>query len=437
MNRRHAFVSIAFAVVAVAAPLHTVRAEPARITQVDTLAAAEGNVHLSRLLDLALRDNPEIKAARAAWTAATHRPSQASALPDPQFSVTHWLRSVETRVGPQENVFSLSQRIPFPGKLGLRGDMAKQAAVAEQMRYEAVRRDVIFKVKAAYYNLYWVDQSLAVLQRYRALLRDFVRAAEERYANGEGIQAEALQSQVELSSILERQLEFENSRSGYVARLNALVDRPAQAALGSAMEVDTVRVEVPADSLIRFGLRERQELKAAHAVIRKNELGRSLAEREYLPDFNVGGAYIVTGKGSSSFTDAGKDAYSVTLGVNLPLWLGRRHAGVEEAEELLHSSQGHASDLENAIAAELKDLSSQLTTSSKTLALYREGLLAQADASQKSALAAYTSGKASFLTLLDTERLELRFQLGYVKELADYAREKAALERALGGRLPR
>lgn len=436
MNHRFAFASIGLTVLAIAASLGTGRAEAAPMPQVDSLAAAEGNLHLSQLLDLAMRDNPEIKAARAAWTAATHRPSQASALPDPQFSFTHWLQSVETRVGPQENVFSLSQRIPFPGKLGLRGDMAKQASVAERMKYESVRRDVIFKVKSAYYSLYWVDRSLAVLQEYRDLLRDFVRAAEERYANGAGTQAEALQSQVELSSILERELGFESSRSGYVARINALIDKPADSILGRAVEVDTVRVEIPADSLIRFGLSQRQELRAARAMVRKDELGRALASREYLPDFNVGGAYIVNGKGSGSFPDAGKDAYSVTLGVNLPLWLGRRHAGVEEAEELLRSSEGRASDLSNAIAAEVKDLSSQLATGSKTLALYREGLLAQADASQKSALAAYTSGKASFLTLLDTERLELRFQLGYVKELADYSRQKAALERALGGGLP-
>ena len=92
------------------------------------------SLSLERLIEEALKNNPEIKSAERRWRASQERPIQVSTLPDPVFSYSRFGQSVETRVGPQENVFVLSQSIPFPGKLGLKGKMAKQDALAEEQQ---------------------------------------------------------------------------------------------------------------------------------------------------------------------------------------------------------------------------------------------------------------------------------------------------------------
>ena len=60
--------------------------------------------------------NPQLKAFAQHYEAAMQRIPQASALPDPMFQVTHFVESVQTRTGPQENVFMFSQRMPWFGK---------------------------------------------------------------------------------------------------------------------------------------------------------------------------------------------------------------------------------------------------------------------------------------------------------------------------------
>jgi len=85
------------------------------------------------------------------------------------FSYSRFGENVETRVGPQENVLALSQRIPFPGKLGLKGKMAQQDGLAQEQQYEATKRDVVFKVKQAYYDLYWVVGYLIKYRDYENL----------------------------------------------------------------------------------------------------------------------------------------------------------------------------------------------------------------------------------------------------------------------------
>ena len=53
-----------------------------------------------------------------------------TALPDPMVTFTQAIRSVETRVGPQDNAVMLSQAFPWFGKLDLKGQMAVKAAAA-------------------------------------------------------------------------------------------------------------------------------------------------------------------------------------------------------------------------------------------------------------------------------------------------------------------
>ncbi len=395
-----------------------------------------GSLKLEQLIREALEKNPEIKAAQRRWQAALHRPSQVSALPDPMFTYSRFGKSVETRVGPQENVFALSQSIPFPGKLGLKGKMANQDAVAAEQGYEATKRDVVFRIKQAYYDLYWIDRSLAILQEYIVLLQDFTRVAEQKYATGQGIQASVLKSQVEISSTLERKLRFQKMRDGVVARLNALLDRPETSPLGQATIIDTSRVSLQQEALVRQALAQREELLATRAIIGKSEYMKRLAKREYLPDFRLTANYIDVSKGVSTAPDAGKNAWSVMVGLNLPIWLGKRKAAVREADELLVSNKLRYDNLENQVKAEIRDLFSQLEITSQTLDLYEQGLLTQAESSLQSALSSYRTGKLDFLNLLDAERMLLNLKLAYVKEQAGYRKQLAALERTVGGELP-
>ena len=122
------------------------------------------DVVLDSLMVAAVAHNPDILAAEQKVDALKQHEAQVSALDDPMISYSHWLSTPETRVGPQTDAFMLSQPIPFPGKLGLRGDIASEEATSEAQRADATRRDVLFKVKSAYYNLYRIDQSLAIIQ---------------------------------------------------------------------------------------------------------------------------------------------------------------------------------------------------------------------------------------------------------------------------------
>ncbi|MFQ5798592.1 MAG: TolC family protein [Bacteroidota bacterium] len=384
----------------------------------------------------ALEKNPQIKASQQRWKAAQQREPQVSSLDYPNLSYTRWLSTPETRVGPQLNVFTLSQRLPFFGKLVLKGNMAGEDAVGAEEQYQATRRDVAYKIKLVYYDLYWIDHSIEILNRYQELLEAFWRVAESKYRTGTGIQANVLKAELEIASIEDRRLSFEKMRDGAAARLNALLNRNTHKPVGPITEMDTTFIRIYEQKLIQKAITHRQELRSAEAVIRKSGYALSLAKRNYWPDFHVMANYISIPAGRTAAVDNGKDAFSVQLGLSLPLWFGKLDAAVQEAKASKLANLEIYENLENEVRAEIADLSARIRTSQRTISLYTEQLLPSAERTLESALASYQTGSLDFLSLLDSERMLLNFRLAYVKELASYWQQVAALERTVGGTLP-
>src|SRR5215467_13667342 len=125
---------------------------------------------LRELLAEAAANNPEIRAAHQGWEAAKQIPSQISTRPDPQVVVQHLsVGSPRPFAGFTNSDFAyiglgFSQDLPYPGKLRLRGDLAKRDADVAQQQYESVRRSVLAGVKSAYFQIAYLAQTLGILE---------------------------------------------------------------------------------------------------------------------------------------------------------------------------------------------------------------------------------------------------------------------------------
>ncbi len=67
---------------------------------------------LTNYYELAAKNNPELKAKYKEFEASLQKIPQVSSLPDPNFSLGYFISPVETRLGPQNMKFSLTQMFP-------------------------------------------------------------------------------------------------------------------------------------------------------------------------------------------------------------------------------------------------------------------------------------------------------------------------------------
>ncbi|MGC2017537.1 MAG: TolC family protein, partial [Candidatus Acidiferrales bacterium] len=163
---------------------------------------------LTDALQEAEQNNPQIQAARQDWQAAKQVPSQVSTLPDPQFSVQQFsVGSPRPFAGYTNSNFAyiglgVSQDLPYPGKLRLKGEIAKRDADVVQQGYESVRRSVLAEVKSTYFQLGYLSKTLGILESDGELLQQVEQAADARYRSGMGNQQDLLQAQVERTKLL-------------------------------------------------------------------------------------------------------------------------------------------------------------------------------------------------------------------------------------------
>ncbi len=390
------------------------------------------DIRLENFIEDALQNNQNLKSAEKKFLVQKHQPGQVSALPDPVLGFTRWVQPVETRVGPQQNIFSLAQKIPFPGKLGLKKDIALQEVEINRLDYEIARSDLVFDIKTNWYDLFLTDRSIDILDDYRLLLKDFVNAAVSKYATGQGIQAQVLKAQVEYSSIRVRLHALDRQRSSLVARLNEARYKSADTEIEKVTMIDTSLGNISQYNPLEMALKNRHEIKSAQLEKDKANFQKNLAGKNYLPDFTIQANYITVQDKNSLASDAGTDAWSIMVGVNLPLWQAPRNEAVAQAQQQIIMEEARLEDIKIKIVNEIHNLVFHEQSTLETLKLYKNELLPQAENSLESAFSAYRSGKFSFLDLLDTQRMLLQLRLSYVKEQVQYRKIIAAFERESG-----
>lgn len=404
------------------------------------IAIAEDKNDILRIrwvIDEALRSNPEFKSSKLNWDASKERVPQARALDDPNLGFTYYGEQTQTRVGEVQAGFMASQKIPFYGKLRLRGEVAENEANAIGERYRALERDIIAKAKSAFYELYWVHKSIRINEENRELLQRFVKIAEIKYATAKATQQDVLKAQVELSDIMNELITLEQLKETAIARINTLLNKHPETPLGIPEEVDITKFDVPIEELYKEAKKISPDLETFKYRIERDKAAYKLSKKQYYPDFTFGFNYNLTNdlptSAMSSPIGEGRDAYTGTLSINVPIFQKRKYdAGVREANARLKSSERAYKNMENMTLFGVKDFHFRLQTAERLVNLYKGSIIPQAEQSLKAAEIGYQAGQVDFLNLIDSQRVLLDFNLAYYRAIADFGINLAGLERVVG-----
>ena len=387
---------------------------------------------LDPLIEEALDKNPEIRAAYSGWRAAEHKAGYLSGLPDPMAHYGYFGDNVETRVGPQEHRYGLSQKVPFPGKLSLKGKAQRKRAGALKQKYEAAKREIIKEVKFAYYDLFWIDRAIRITGEEKAVMENLEKVAQRKYESGIAPQQDVIKAHVELSKLIDKLFILKQNRESLEARMGRLLGRPRGATFGPVADIDISELEYSVDELHEIARDSRQELLAADLDIARARYEKSLARLEYLPDFTFGVDYIQVGKGHTTAVNDGDDAWMGKVAVNIPIWFGKLSARLDEKEAALDAAKNNYESIEDGVAYEVEDLYFKITTYRDIVSLYKTALIPQTEQAFEAAKTAYEAGRVDFLNWLDAERVLLHTRVAYYKAITDYQKSIAYLERVIG-----
>ena len=402
-----------------------VPARPASVPDPLTISA------LYRAVDSA---SPTIRAVRASALAAAARVPGTKRLPDPRIQVAAMNRELPgfgLQVPLGMNQVQLTQMLPIPGtgKLGLAGQVAQSRADAESARVSESTWEQRNRAAMAFYDLHRADATLGVMAELRQLLEGVSRTVTGMYAAGEAKQSDVLRAQLEIGRMTAQIEDMTSMRRQMAARLNAVLDRPANEPTGVPV-LPAFPDSLPStDSLTVLALSTRGMIQAGTDQVRAATAAEQLARRELWPDLEIGVIY-----GQQPMQGGGTDRMlSLMLGASLPIWAGSRQ--MKMRDETVAMRQMVQADLD-AMRAETRgrvaELIAELERARQLYALYQRTLLPQAEATVASARAGYQAGNVDFMTYLDALMTANAYRTELPRLEAEQGQSLAELEMLTG-----
>lgn len=396
---------------------------------VSSSAFASEPLSLKPLIDEARVNNPEIKAVQERVSAKEARARAEGALDDPMLKVE--IEDIE-KDRPldisSDNImltrYTVSQTFPFPGKLSLKKKIAFKEVEAARAMLRAKELEISSMVKEAYYDYALAAESIKITQEIKELLSYMARIAEVRYATGQVSQQDVIKVAVETTMLVNDLISLEAEKEIFAARLKAMLGRAQDSIIGEPPILPDEKVVFKTEDLIGATLRQNPEIKATEAEVDASELEKSLAKKNYYPDFMLGAAPIQR--------DGRFDSFDVMFQMNIPLWWGKYSNLSGEASSNARSAKAMLMSQRSEKGFEVKGAALKVEAIERMKTLFETGLVSQAEFSFDSALKNYEAGKIDFLMLLDNARELKRTRLEYVKILSEYRKSIASLERIVG-----
>ena len=390
----------------------------------DTLPGA----NLKQMLEWLDVHHPELAAMRLEQNAAAARVQPAGALPDPMLSV-EW-RDIRydnptldpTQVGSMR--YQIRQSLPLLGKRALRSQVAEAAVNAEAARLGQVRLDLRNQLQRAFVQRVAAHETVRQLDELQGVLSDAERLARTRYAAGLVMQGEVLRAQTEQAVLQNDQVTARSEAQRAVARLNALLLRPANAPLADPDGFAPVQEKIDWAHLFER-LEGNPQLKMARAQQDAAAHTAELTRRNRWPDLTVGVAPIQQG---SRF-----DTWELMLEINLPLQQEARRNQEREASWVRDAAAARQAAAKTRLQGELAELRVAYETALHHGHVLEHAVLPQIELSWRAAQAAYNSGSGDFSNLIEAQRAWRRARIDAINAARDARLAWADIEFRIGG----
>jgi cobalt-zinc-cadmium efflux system outer membrane protein len=279
----------------------------------------------------------------------------------------------------------------------LEAEVTREQANAE-FEFQTKRRDLALALFGAALG----RRIIVIGEEDLAWLNQMVATTEGRLRAGEGSLVELLRLQNERDQRAER-LRTEKAELDHAHFvLNRQLSQPPET------RWPVLRLPPPAGpvlysaALAELALRNEPWLRVLREEVRQAEAAGRLARRQRIPDLSLG-AQARNYSGSGEFRQA-----EFSLGFNIPLGNARKYRrDVEREQARAAAAEADAADYGFRVREEVHRLTIDIDAARREAVLHQDEVAPRSRQALESALAAWTSGRGSFLEVMEARRLLL------------------------------
>lgn len=397
-----------------------------------SLYAQEKN-GLTILLEGCLEKNPELKTTYHRWKAAEASVVYKTAIPDPVVNFRHNTEPVQTRTGEQNQVLTVSQMLPFPGKQKVAIRLNHQLSQAEELQYEIKFRDLITEIKKSYAEIWFLSNAISASQANSKLIEFMANEGTSSLSSSSLLPILRAQSQLAQSANdLITYSELLEAEKAKMVSLSGIEDLPPE----WFSEIPEVEIPKENQQLLESALNQRIEIKSAENMKSISATRLKLAYFNNKPDFTIGFSQSLTGSRPDLdkvyLKGEGMDPVGFFVQMNLPIWGNKNRSRIREAREKKSEAIANLESEENKTRARFSGLWFNLTNRSRLHNLYQQTILPQASQAVVTAQGLFQSDNTKFIDYLETMTTAYAVKIAALRAEADYFISAAELEKWTG-----
>ena len=316
-----------------------------------------------------------------------------------------------TSGGSPDNALTLSQTIEFPTLYAARRSRLKAETRAEESRREVVANRLKGEVAAAYWQLVYLTERMAILNSQDTLLARYVTIASRRCAAGEARRLELLSA--------ERMHQDNLQELATIGSEQAIARRTLMTLLCTDNQI------VPADSHLKpvsagsLGYDYGQSAEGKYASLRLKAAEKAITEEKngFAPSLSIGLRTQMVISGWDPYHEnraryAGGNFMGFEVGVGIPLFWGATRAKVKAAKaerDVLLLENRRQQQLRSA---EYKAATDRFSAAQTKMEYYEKTGVSKADELARLATTEYENGEISYVEYVNAlqESMDLRLK---------------------------
>ena len=352
--------------------------------------------NLDDLIHFAKESSPSLAAVKFQIKADESRIKINSNLPDPliSFGVTNLpINSFSfTQEAMTGKMISVTQAIPFPGKLSTIKELNEFDKTISTNQYRENENNISLLMKRLYFQLYYSQKEYEVIQNKKELFSALAEVLNSRSQNSLASQKDVIMNDYQISVAEDKLIAINSDQQNILSNISVLTEKEIKIS-----EIDFSEInQLEKLDLTNLSLEANPSINKLKSMINKSAKKIELTDYNYYPDFKFTVQYNQRDIISKTNTNL-NDFISFIVGFNLPINFGGR---IDAATEESEYTQKYFEQNENAVR---QDLSIKLQTAEenykslkKRLALINNELIEKAELNYKTTLSAYQTDKASF-----------------------------------------
>ncbi|MEE9238577.1 MAG: TolC family protein [Thermodesulfobacteriota bacterium] len=392
------------------------------IIQVSEAEESIPSLTIDQAVELALRENRNLMAARIQVEEARGRLVQAGLFPNPELESEFGFDSFFANEGERNFSAGISQPIPLSGRIGAQKRVAHVDIKRTFAGLANLERILVRDVRVTFIELLTIEEQLKLQETLISLNSELIKGIEIGIKEGLASKQDFNAVAIALQQARQEKEVLIAQRRSKVLQINKLLGKPPTLSFLPQGKLEYEAAQVVGDYNVEMALAQRPDLKFTKLNIELARADLKLAKALRFEDLTAGIFYendrLILGTSQEEITDSDQ-LIGFRLTIPLPFF-DRKQGLIAEVRARERRAEERVRALELTISQEVSDALNRVSSLSALLETYKSGILKIAEDNVTLVETGFKQGLVGIVDVIQSRQQFAALTSSYINAVRDY-----------------